>query len=362
MSDCRAQIIRPIRIACSVVVSFLMAWGITRAAGDAFQSQVEQFRQQAQADQQRQGLDIMKHRKELFAKYPCPTIQLASIPTVAPGGTADIVATGTFADGTGFFFDYAEVEVVKQTASAAALRRPLLGASGFLAAGAATARPAAGSTYRATLRVSPKAAFGFVRLHAYAPVSAGHTEVPALFIGAKNNWEVTAKNGWRVSVKMQGDGFTLSQNNKSAEGRYTAEFFRPGEAKPFETMDARATFQDYQADRHLTFSLTQPSSPYEAEMNQMSAKMGELSKMSEKEQEKFMTRFQELQVKMMENMQAMIADPAAANKKQAEFGCYTLQIRAGIDQGALLCGQKVGTVEVTGVRTLIAANRVPTKK
>lgn len=358
MSECRAQIIRRIRIAGIVLVLFLMAWGITRAAGSRYQAQVDQFYKQAQEDQQRLGLD----RKQMFAKYPCAVVQLASIPTVAPGGTVDIAATGTFVNGTRFLFDYDEVEVVKEAATAA-VPRPRIAVSGFLPAGAATA--AAASTYRATVRVSPTATFGFVGLHAYVPVSRAHTEVPALFIGAKNNWEVTAKNGWRVSLKMQGDGFTIDGNGKSAEGRYTAEFFRAGESKPFETREAVATFQGYQRDRHLTFSLREMPSPYEAEMKQMSAKMSDPSafaKMSEKEQEKFMSRMQELQMKMMENMQALVSDPAAATKKEAEFGCHTLQIRAGIDQGALLCGQKVGTVEVTGVRTLVAANRAPAKK
>jgi len=90
--------------------------------------------------------------------------------------------------------------------------------------------------------------------------------------------------------------------------------------------------------------------------------MGDLSKMSEKEQEKFMQRYGELQMKMMENMQAMMTNPAAANQKQAEFGCYTLQIWGGVDQGALLCGEKLGRVEVTGTRTLLAANQAPGRK
>jgi len=51
---------------------------------------------------------------------------------------------------------------------------------------------------------------------------------------------------------MQGDGFTLSENGKSAEARYWAEFFRASESKPFETMDASASYQDYRGDRGLT--------------------------------------------------------------------------------------------------------------
>ena len=43
MSECRAQIIRRIRIAGIVLVLFLMAWGITRAAGSRYQAQVDQF-------------------------------------------------------------------------------------------------------------------------------------------------------------------------------------------------------------------------------------------------------------------------------------------------------------------------------
>jgi len=358
MNDSHTQISRPVRITGSLLVAFLMAWGITRAAGSRYDSQVAEIQKQALADQQRLGFDAIKNRKELFDKHPCATISLAKIATAAPGETVDIAATGTFTQGTRFLFDYDEAEVVKESATAAGVSRLGVLGSGFLPAGAALARPAANSTYRATLRVSPNATFGFVRLHAFVPVSAGHTAAPALFIGGKNNWEVTAKNGWRVSLKMQGNGFTLNENKKQAEGRYTAEFFRSGEAKPFETREAVATFQDYQGNRNLTFSLQEMPN----ELEQMSAKMGELSTMSEKEQEKFMARFQELQMKMMENMQAMLADPAAANKKQAEFGCHTLQIRSGVDQGALLCGEKVGTVEVSGVRTLIAANRAPARK
>lgn len=59
--------------------------------------------------------------------------------------------------------------------------------------------------------------------------------------------------------------------------------------------------------------------------------------------------------------QATIADPAAVMQKHAEFGCDLLLIWNGIDKGILRCGAKVGQMEVTGLRTLVA-NQGPARK
>ncbi|MEW5978564.1 MAG: hypothetical protein AB1898_22435 [Acidobacteriota bacterium] len=345
-----SQMIRPIRLGTALCVAFLVAWGVSRAANSRYDSLVEQLSQKAAAEQQKLGLPINTHRKQLFDQYPSPEIQLAALVKVTPGGTADIAASGKFAQGTQFLFDSDDVEVVKQTARTSTRRTRLYGTA-LLPAGAA-----ATNTYRATIRVSPDARFGFVRLHAYAPVSMGHQQIPALFVGAKNDWELSASNGWRVSLKMQGDGFKVD-GDKSAEGSYSAEFFRAGETKPFEKMVGRLSMQSYQSIQNYTFTLAESASPDEVEVRELTMKMSDpafLEKMSEAEQEKLMNRMQELQMKMMENVQALMADPAAATRKQAEFGCTNIfvQMTGAAAKGYLNCGEKVGRLEVGGKMTL----------
>ena len=67
MHDSLGQIIHPIRIAGILLVSFLMAWGITRAASASFKTRGDQIHKQALADQQRLGLDLttpcMRHTR-----------------------------------------------------------------------------------------------------------------------------------------------------------------------------------------------------------------------------------------------------------------------------------------------------------
>jgi hypothetical protein len=305
----------------------LALFAVLRAANTRYQAQYKQMREAAVAEQKKLGLVAESSRKELFAKFPTPQITLVKIAAAAPGGTVDVAVGGKIPAGTRFLCYDDEVEVVKEAATA--------------------------TEYRATLRVAPNAPFGFVNMDAFTPVSMGRIRRAVAFVGARHNWDLKASNGWRIALKMTSAGFQLKSEN--AEATYQAEFYRQNEAKPFETRSARVSLHSSSnMSNSLSISLTGGDEGMD-ELTALAAKMQNPQVMNNPEEvQKLIARMEQLQAAQAKRVQAMLADPAAVQRKEDEFGCHNISINysGAAAKGNMGCGKKVGRLELTGAMAL----------
>jgi hypothetical protein len=219
------------------------------------------------------------------------------------------------------------------------------------------------TTYAARLTIPPDEGPGFVRIWAFTPKGISGPTAVAL-VDTLYRFDLKSPNGYTVKVVPLEKTFTIyDANNKRAHVKYQAEFYKPGESKPFETGTGDQTFYEDDApfESHtqyarLDIDVSQsPTSP-EAEFEALGQKMGD-PKTTEAERNALMARMGELQRKMMEAMtKGLQTDPASLNKKQDDFGCGTIQLfpsRGGVVEGRIACGQNFngGELKVTGTMT-----------
>lgn len=130
--------------------------------------------------------------------------------------------------------------------------------------------------------------------------------------------------------------FTL-RDNKHAEAKYKAEFYKPGEAKPFEVVTGNQSFYAGNAPLEsrtpyarldIDFDTTTDAPP------------------------------QDIQKFLEDLKKGLQTDPASLNKKADDFGCGSLQLfpnKGGVVEGRFGCGQNfnkgTGELKVTGTMT-----------
>lgn len=301
--------------------------GLVRAQSREFYDQRQKLQQQAKADQQAAGLAGSANTKALFSKFPTPEIALAAPITIGPGQSQAVKLSGKFSDKTTF----------------------LSGTNGLTLANVAVAA----NSVSATLQAAPGFGPAWGRLYAFSPVSAAETWTPIFVGGAPPAYTLTAKNGWAIKLTPEAQKFALDQ--RSAKVSYKAEYFKPGEAKPFETASGSLTIDANDTGGQLTFSMAaggQGSAM--AEMEQIGKRMGELmkaGKYSGKEMQDLQARMEVVQERMTKEVEAMTKDPAAMQRKQDEFGCgyiYVTPKGDGTVTGNVSCGKNVGSLELTG--------------
>lgn len=323
-----------------LVVSVLVAGGtavLVRAASmtTRYNTEVQRLRQQWRSQQQAEGLSGSAQQKALYGKYPTPELTLAKVLQVAPGQTATLSLTGKFPPQTTFLLENDQVT----------LATPQV----------------AGTSLSAAVTAAPDAVPGYARLFAYAPVSGAWTALPAVFVGAPPTFDLKAGNGWTVKVVPQGKSFEVDASNASVS--YVAEFYKPGETKPFETAAGRLSIEGTRAPSdQWSFSITsgQAGSAME-EMQAIQRQMGDVNafmKMTEKQRDALMAKLEAVSERMAKEGEAMMADPAAAQRKQDAFGCQYLSLTlAGANvtganvTGSVSCGKDVGRLELTGTRS-----------
>ena len=159
--------------------------------------------------------------------------------------------------------------------------------------------------------------------------------------------------------------FTIS-DNKRARVKYQAEFYKPGEATPFETVTGDQTFSADDAPpgesrtpyAMLDIALSQSTTSPQAEIEDLSRRMAD-PKITEAERNRLMARIGDVQRKMLEDMtKAVQTDPASLNKKQDDFGCGPLRLqpsKGGVVEGNFDCGKDFngGELKVTGTMTQV---------
>jgi hypothetical protein len=306
---------------------FTAVGALVRGQSKQFYAQRQALRDQAKGEQQSAGLAGSANTKALFKAYPTPEIALAPPVNLQPGQAAPVTFAGKFSDKTTFM----------SGSDALTLANVVVAANKFTA----NAQVAAGA--------SP----GWVRIYAFAPVSVAETWVP-LFVGAPRAYTLTAQNGWTIKLTPDAPKFALDQ--RASKVGYKAEYFKPGETKPFETTTGKLELEsDNTSENSLQFNLsagTQGSTM--AELEQVTTRMGELMKAGKygsKELNDLNARMEVLQERMMKEMQAQAAGPAAMQKKQDDFGCGTIFLNTkstGDVTGNASCGKNVGSLQLTG--------------
>lgn len=294
-----------------------------------YNAEMQRLRQEWRAQQQAEGLVGSQQQKALYGKYPTPELKLSKVVAVAPGQSAKLSVAGKFAPNTAFLMENDQVT---------------------LEGGAAT-----GSTFTASVTAAADALPGYGRLFAYAPVSGAWTSVAAVFVGAPLTFDLAASNGWVVKLVPQSKAFTISDG--SASVGYMAEFYKPGETAPFETASGSWTIEGSRApSTDLSLSLNSAAAGGAmAEMEEIQRQMGDVNafmKMTDKQRDALMARLEKATEQMGKEAEAMIADPAAAQRKQDAFGCHYLRLeQAGASvSGNISCGKDIGSLQVTGTR------------
>lgn len=294
-----------------------------------YNAEVQRLRQEWRSQQQAEGLTGGQQQKALYGKYPTPQLTLAKVVPVAPGQSAKLSVTGKFAPNTAFLMENDQIT---------------------LADGAAT-----GSVFTASVTAAPDATPGFGRLFAYAPVSGAWTAVAAVFVGTPPTFDLAASNGWVVKLVPQAKAFSISDNSASVP--YVAEFYKPGETAPFETAAGSWTIEGSRSpSSDLTLSLNSAAAGGAmAEMEAIQRQMGDVNafmKMTDAQRDALMARLEKATEQMSKDAEAMMADPAAAQRKQDAFGCHYLRLeQEGTSvSGNISCGKDIGSLQVTGAR------------
>jgi hypothetical protein len=224
-----------------------------------------------------------------------------------------------------------------------------------------------GSDYHATIKVAQSALPDYANVHSYQPVRCMSASCPAVSIGGKYEWDLTADNGWHVKLEPADQ---LAGPPDRTASTYRAEFYHPGEAKPFEvrnvdlachedqchgvigegTQDAALKQKAVQGMMNRSPAEQQQSQAAvkqaQAEMAQLQQQMQNYTKLSPDEQKALMARMQEVSKKMAAAMTPKASAEAQQEleKNKQEFGCagMSLSPKGAVLQGTMACGEKVG--------------------
>jgi hypothetical protein len=217
------------------------------------------------------------------------------------------------------------------------------------------------TTYSARLTTSPDEGPGFVRLWAFDPIGIEGPTAVAL-VDTLYRFVLKSPDGYTVKLAPVEKTFTI-RDNKHAQVKYQAEFYKPGEAKPFETATGYQMF--YVGDAplesrtpyaRLDISFDQSTTSPQAELEAINTKMADPN-ITEAERNALMARMGEVQRKFLEDMtKGLQTDPASLNKKQDDFGCGSAQLypsKGGVVEGTISCGKNFsdGSMKVTGTMT-----------
>ncbi len=170
---------------------------------------------------------------------------------------------------------------------------------------------------------------------------------------------------WPSPTTRHPDSSGSGPDNRHASAKYQAEFYKPGESKPFETLTGDQSFYvgdeplaSHTPDARLEISFGHSTTSPQAEIEQLSKTLGD-PKSTDAQRGAAMTRIGELQRKMLEGVtKALQTDPASLNKAQDDFGCGLLQVypsKGGVVEGMISCGKNFndGVLKVTGTMTRV---------
>lgn len=312
-----------------IFILLLVGASAMAAQSKKFEAERSRLHGEAMAAQKAMGITDSESDPRL-KKYPAAALKPVAVQKVLPGGALSVALAGTIPAGVAVLSDR----------------------DGAVLAGAATT----GTSYSARLSVGPAEGPGFIKLWALTPVSFALTEVPVAFIDSVYRFDLTSANGIAVKAIPAAKSFTIE--GTKATLRYQVEFYKSGDAKPFETRVATMAYNVSDDPRaRLDLPLIEPESPAEAEFNEVSRRLADPT-ISAAERQALAQRQANAQQRMLEDMMNAAKDPAAAARKRDNFGCYMLQVYpgdAGAARGMTVCGPNFngGRIETTGTMTLV---------
>ena len=244
---------------------------------------------------------------------------VARVQKVLPGGSVSVAVTGDFPAGTQFLSERDAVTI----------------------SGAAQTT----NSYSARLTIPPDEAPGYVRLFAITPVGIEGFAAVAV-VETFYRFDLKSPDGYTIKITPLEKTFTVDDVHASAE--YQAEFYKPGETKPFQTVIGDQTFDPGKGpfDSHtpyarLDISFDKSAGSPEVELEALQKKMAD-PKTPAAERNSAMARMMQIQKTMLEAMTtALKTDPASLNKQQDDFGCGLVQLypdKGVIVDGNILCG------------------------
>ena len=318
----------------AIGLSVLVVFGLARAGNSHYMEHRRAFYDSLEGERKRLGLTDWAQIK---GKYPTPEITLCHAARVTPGTTGEVAIRGKFVPGTKFLFENDNVEVVKENATA--------------------------TEYHATVRVPAGLGPGYSPLHVLAAVSGIEASPPcsAVYIGGKYEWDFTAPNGWRIKIRTSKDPFPKDAEDPVAT--YAAEFYRGNESQPFQVRDLQLGLIGDLYGNPYEGGLAATNAAAQKEQDDYQTIMKKLAdpNLSDQERDKLMNRMSEAAAKQAADMQKMM-DPNYVRQQQqkiaqdqAEFGCQHISFSTAADSvtGKITCGQKIGTLQITGTRRYV---------
>lgn len=310
-------------LAALLVVAF--AAPAVVASTKKFQQRRSELASQLRAAQQAEGLTGSANTRALYQKYPTPEIALArlKVQTTQPGQTFKLSMAGKFPEGTAFLTEHDGVEVSDESVGT--------------------------SAYGATMTIAQEAGPGFVRVHAFAPVSGANASAAVAFIGPVRAYEFATRDGWTVTMTPLAKTFEVSDSDAILP--YEVLFFRAGSSTPVETMSGLMRLEaGRRPDENVYINLQRgQGATAAAEFERMMKVMGDqqaFMKMSPREQEAFMNKLEKVTEAMM--AEQMSADHQAQQQQwQQEFGCSGMNLSFGGKITAnVSCGPKLNTLQL----------------
>ena len=308
-------------------VLMLSAAALTRAVQFRFQEKQQAFYQLCKDQLQKLGLT----KEAAKAKYPTPEIHMVSGGCLAPGSTGEVVVKGKFVPDTKVLLGNDNLEVLKETL--------------------------AGNEYRATVKVAADIGPQTAEVIAISPVT-GITarQLGALAIGGRFEWTLEAANGWRIVARSPAN---KACDTRTASDVYAVEFFRKGEATPFEKREGKLTYSIYEGVNRFSLSQSDPAAGDAGNFQALMTNMTD-PKLSSAERDAIMKQLEKAQEQMVAGMKKA-TDPAylkSLEDQKKSFGCERLELRgqAGKLTGEMRCGEAVGTrVALTGALKLLGS-------
>jgi len=313
-----------------VVCLSLAGGAVLLAQSQKFQAERNRLHQEAMAAQRARG--IKNENDPQLQKYPAVAIPPGQVQKVLPGGSVAVAFAGKLPAGVMILSDR----------------------DGAVLAGSALTA----TSFSSRVTVGPSEGPGFIKLWAFTPVSFESTSIPVAFIDATYRFDLKSANGITIKASPAARTFTIDAANKNATLAYHVEFYKPGESKPFETRVGTMSYTAGDDPRtRLDISLTEAASSAQAEYEELSQKLYD-PKLTDAQRDALAERVAKAQQRMMEEIMKPAANPAAAQKKVDDFGCYILQVYPGANgvvRGMTVCGRNfnAGRLETTGTMTLV---------
>lgn len=311
-------------------------------AAGALSAQQGNLNPNFQAERKRLQIWAAENRKEQHLEVTAALLRInpfaggaPAMPKVTPGGSVVVTIPGEYPAGT----------VVISERDSVSLSATKMTAKG----------------YSTRLTVAADEFPGFAQLLAMTPISfdINQSFLAVAFIDAVYRIDLMSPTGIKVTVTPLERSFAMDPAGKNARLRYRAEFYRPGETKPFQTLIGIQDFSsDEHASAHFDVSFNHAADSPQEQLENLNRKMVD-PKTTEAERNALMVRIAQLSQQLMDDATKAFNDPATASRTVDDFGCGLVQLyrgaSAGTVEGMFSCGKNFydGILKVAGTMTLV---------